>query len=727
MALGSFIVKIGAEVRNYTRNVTGAKKTMKDVADSIQKDATNIKDSLDSLNGSSRVFSSFSEEQLEMMRISKAAAKAIKADYMTLAQSSKDYEGQTNQFMKKIKDLGLRHKEITDQMIQNNDKLKANFLKTIGTTLAKSNTSDGLAESIKRTHGAARGLDQMFLKLGSSMENYAKQGNAAVLALKELGPTAGMKELLKLQKQITTMTGGAQVLQLGALFVTAAEIALLVQLSNALDGRLIPAFERFKEVWAQALKPFAQAFTTAALAVLNFATYIGELFARLAETNPVLSAMIFGILALIPPLIALAAPLALGISYFGGLNAMFAVTFAAIKPVVIAFLSIIGTVLAVAAIIVTLIAVWSQMMKHSEALRSAVSNAWAQIKKAIFDALAPIIPAWEKLKAAFQSLISTFLGGSNTNESLWKRMGDAVAKFVNWFAQVAVPVIKAAFTLFASIVTTTINVVVSIINFLKKAWETNFLGIKTITMNIINNIKLVIQSGLAIIQNLFSLFNNILKGNWSAAWENVKAILSNAVTFIWNAIQLWLVGKSIALIRSFATGALNVVKGWTTSLGSTVKTGVSNVYNFIKSGFDKVINWLKGLDTTFYNAGKGFMEMMGKGITSAASAVLNSIKQIAQKARDFLPFSPAKTGPLSDLDKLDFGGPIRDSIFRAMPMVQTSMGDLLRMPTSSPTSSSTTYNNPQATIIIQGGDKNEIIQVLDEYFGGFKQTSRAMG
>src|SRR5690606_19997107 len=55
-------------------------------------------------------------------------------------------------------------------------------------------------------------------------------------------------------------------------------------------------------------------------------------------------------------------------------------------------------------------------------------------------------------------------------------------------------------------------------------------------------------------------------------------------------------------------------------------------------------------------------------------------RKLAQRIRDFLPFSPAKTGPPSDLDKLDFGGPITDSIQRAIPQVQGWLNELLALP-----------------------------------------------
>ena len=64
----------------------------------------------------------------------------------------------------------------------------------------------------------------------------------------------------------------------------------------------------------------------------------------------------------------------------------------------------------------------------------------------------------------------------------------------------------------------------------------------------------------------------------------------------------------------------------------------------------------------FFNAGKNIVTSIADGIKNAVGTVTDAIGGVASKIRDFLPFSPAKEGPLEDLDRLDFEGPIGDSI-----------------------------------------------------------------
>src|SRR5699024_6351267 len=68
------------------------------------------------------------------------------------------------------------------------------------------------------------------------------------------------------------------------------------------------------------------------------------------------------------------------------------------------------------------------------------------------------------------------------------------------------------------------------------------------------------------------------------------------------------------------------------------------------------------------------------GIKGAISKVTDAIGNVTQKVRDFLPFSPAKDGPLKDLDKLDFGGTISLGIDDGANEVEKAMEKMLSVP-----------------------------------------------
>lgn len=178
---------------------------------------------------------------------------------------------------------------------------------------------------------------------------------------------------------------------------------------------------------------------------------------------------------------------------------------------------------------------------------------------------------------------------------------------------------------------------------------------------LIQNLPKLIDAGMKI---LIALIDGIIKILPKLIETGLKLIVEIAKAIIQNLPKILEAGAKI--LKELIKGIISLVG----ELGSTIKN------NVIKSMTDKLDN----AKNTFFNAGKGLMDMLMKGLNSMKNKVLDTMSDIAGKVRDFLPFSPAKTGPLSDLDHLDFGGPISDSIKLAFPKVQGLMNDLLDLP-----------------------------------------------
>lgn len=77
------------------------------------------------------------------------------------------------------------------------------------------------------------------------------------------------------------------------------------------------------------------------------------------------------------------------------------------------------------------------------------------------------------------------------------------------------------------------------------------------------------------------------------------------------------------------------------------------------------------LVSKFTDAGANIVGMIADGITGAIGKAKEAIDGVVSKIRNFLPFSPAKEGPLSDLHKLNFGGTIATGFMQAkQPLVE---------------------------------------------------------
>ena len=117
--------------------------------------------------------------------------------------------------------------------------------------------------------------------------------------------------------------------------------------------------------------------------------------------------------------------------------------------------------------------------------------------------------------------------------------------------------------------------------------------------------------------------------------------------------------------KEIVTNIINGIKGKITD----AKNAIGSV---IKSIMDKINEWKR----KFKDAGSNITGSIAEGITGAIRKVKDAINGVVSKIRDFLPFSPAKEGPLKDLNRLNFGGTIGDSIKNATSPVTRAMSNL---------------------------------------------------
>lgn len=110
--------------------------------------------------------------------------------------------------------------------------------------------------------------------------------------------------------------------------------------------------------------------------------------------------------------------------------------------------------------------------------------------------------------------------------------------------------------------------------------------------------------------------------------------------------------------RDMGTALYLVWDDLTKFLGSTwdrISTTFSNVCTTI-------YNTIASLGERLFTAGQNIINSIVDGIKSKYSAVTDTVGKLAQDIRDFFPFSPAKRGPLRDLNRIKFGETIASSI-----------------------------------------------------------------
>lgn len=180
----------------------------------------------------------------------------------------------------------------------------------------------------------------------------------------------------------------------------------------------------------------------------------------------------------------------------------------------------------------------------------------------------------------------------------------------------------------------------------KTAWD----NIKTVTSTVWNGIKSFFSSVWNGIKSIVTAVVTWYINRVRTAWNNIKSVTSS----VWNGI------KSVMStvwngIKSVVSSVINGIRSTVTSIWNSIKSVTSSAWNGIKSTVGKGIsgawNVVKGYVGRFLTSGKSLMTSLAKGISQGLSYALSAVKNGMKKIRSYLPFSPAKEGPLKDLDK----------------------------------------------------------------------------
>lgn len=222
-------------------------------------------------------------------------------------------------------------------------------------------------------------------------------------------------------------------------------------------------------------------------------------------------------------------------------------------------------------------------------------------------------------------------------------LGVALALLIGpWFALGAAVVL--AYTKFEgfrdvvnSVVTTVSAVISGFIDLVTTIWAQFGDQLTAYAQGAWTAISGVISGAMQVIQGIIQVVTAAIHGDWAAVWEGIKSILSGAV----QAIVSLLIGGAEMMQAVFSAG-LEI-------LASIVRSAFEGIVGFIASIPGRIVGALGDLAGMLYRSGLGMMSAFADGIRDGVGHVLGAVGSVLSKARNLLPFSDAKTGPLSDL------------------------------------------------------------------------------
>lgn len=133
----------------------------------------------------------------------------------------------------------------------------------------------------------------------------------------------------------------------------------------------------------------------------------------------------------------------------------------------------------------------------------------------------------------------------------------------------------------------------------------------------------------------------------SSVWSFTSALLANPATWVVAGIMALI--AAIVLLYNKCEWFRNAVNAIWTNIVQGVVTGWETVKSWFLNGLEAVKGLITGAIGWFGDSGKAVIDTFAEGIKSAFSGAVSAVKDGLQKIRNMLPFSDAKTGPLSTL------------------------------------------------------------------------------
>ncbi|REK58974.1 MAG: hypothetical protein C6P36_02730 [Geobacillus sp.] len=594
-----------------------------------------------------------------------------------LAMSMHEFSGTNAEFMAQVQQLGKEYKKANDALLNANNLAKVSLIQTAGQMMNMTTQAKRISDNYDRMGNALYKVNKAGLAVADRMNQIANNGNAAVLALRMLGPTASMKDLLNMQRMITQGLMRFQMVALAATVSSAMLYGGLHEAAKKANAEYAKSFEEMIAALKKAFEPMVEVFAEIMTHVYKFITVIANMIIKFNEAHPVLAKMIQGFLMLIPALTLILSPLAIGIGLFNGMLAAWNSIWMLIGPLVTGLAAMSATVWVVAGAIVGLVTVgvllyknWDQvkafLVQTWEAIKSAAVTIWEGIKAglaAVWEGIKTVaMLIWEGIKAYFITMLSIYV---TIFSAVWEGVKTVLTAIWEAIKTAALTIwegIKAYFTtlleFYKTIFTTAWEIIKTV---LTTVWE----GIKTAATTVWESIKNFFSTTLEAIKTAFSTVWEAIKTALGTVWETIKTTASTvweaistlfstvlntiqtAFTTIWDAIKttlttVWDTIKTTAqtvwdtIVTLFST-ALDTIKTnfltiWDTikttivTIWNNLKTAATNIFNALATFFSTLWNGVKNTATTIWNAIKTSISNIVSGLSTAVKNTFNSLK-----------------------------------------------------------------------------------------------------
>lgn len=306
-----------------------------------------------------------------------------------------------------------------------------------------------------------------------------------------------------------------------------------------------------------------------------------------------------------------------------------------------------------------------------------VTNIIVGIKTSIQTYLQIIVDYWTKLFSGKGNIASSFISMFNTVKSIAMPILSDIVSFIGsefgqikkWWDQYGGQIIQAIQN-FWSFTAALFKFFAPVLEFvIKSVWD---------------NIKGIISGAISIIQGVILVFTSLFTGNWKLLWTGIKDILGGALEIIWNVINLMFIAKLLKGIGGFFEMFKGIFSGGWEWIVNGLKSFVADAGEWFKSFVSAAKTKFGELIDAAKNIPGGIVDGIQNGIGNAVTAIEGFANELVKRFKKTLGInSPSRvfsemgghiisglingltSGNLMDLGKQvfsDFGGGILNTV-----------------------------------------------------------------
>ncbi len=184
----------------------------------------------------------------------------------------------------------------------------------------------------------------------------------------------------------------------------------------------------------------------------------------------------------------------------------------------------------------------------------------------------------------------------------------------------------------------------------KKFFESTWDSMKTTAQTTWDNVKQFTASTWdGIKTNLQSVWT-ATKNNAQTIWDSMRNGVNSTVKGLASGV-----GNQINSLRSNMNKTWNQIRQSTISIWNNMSAGikatVSGIGRKVREGFQDAVKYITSLPAKAIQWGKDFINGLIEGIKQKIDAVIEPIRKVASKIKEFLHFSRPDRGPLRDYEK----------------------------------------------------------------------------